>query len=493
ADGILSISLTGLAHEPTVDSATVLTAPTSPMHATPATYPATVSGAGFPLSGFVLYAIDGVPVRFAATSLAVSLPPQTAASTAPSFILPTGTYSLSATFLGNGTYRPSSSSMTVIVARASTSLQATGLDATYGSAATVTWTMQAVKTTNLPGPGSTYTISEGGVVLSDVQWFTDHVVVRGLEAGVHSLTLAFGGDEHYEPSTATVSMTIFKRFPQVRFSLSPSGVNRLAGAVTITASVSVPPDYGSTNGSFEFLIDQKSVQTVAIESNQAEWTVDLAAGVYVLELRYGGDTNTYGSSLFEQLPVYLPAGSATPTTARMMGGNTVAVEWKAVADANGYAVYQRLSLAGAWQWRTSVSASSFGVALTLPTGTTRMYAVARTYGGGSSGPIGPPDIVTNVAFDDDPVAAGTPLRASHVTQLRTAINAVRTFAGLSAFPFTAPTVAGAGILAAHFTELRSALAAARNAIGMPLTLSTAPVAGASIRAAHLEELRAGVR
>jgi subtilisin-like proprotein convertase family protein len=87
--------------------------------------------------------------------------------------------------------------------------------------------------------------------------------------------------------------------------------------------------------------------------------------------------------------------------------------------------------------------------------------------------------------------------ASHITDLRQRINAVRAARGLAAFSFTDPTLtAGATrIRAVHITELRTALAQAYTAAGLTPPTYTDPglAAGFYIKAVHINELRTAVR
>jgi len=104
------------------------------------------------------------------------------------------------------------------------------------------------------------------------------------------------------------------------------------------------------------------------------------------------------------------------------------------------------------------------------------------------------------AFTDSPLTAGsTTVRATHVTELRTAINTLRTQVfGLPAFNFTDPTLtAGSTVIQAlHISELRAALADAYAAAGQSApsyTDSTLTAMGTPIRASHILEVRAAVQ
>ena len=104
-----------------------------------------------------------------------------------------------------------------------------------------------------------------------------------------------------------------------------------------------------------------------------------------------------------------------------------------------------------------------------------------------------------VTFTDDPlVARATSVKAVHIIELRTAIDAVRAARGLAGYSWADPTLAAAAtrVRAAHLVDLRAALdevyvAAARTP---PFYTDAAIVARATlVKAVHLAELRAAVR
>ena len=101
-------------------------------------------------------------------------------------------------------------------------------------------------------------------------------------------------------------------------------------------------------------------------------------------------------------------------------------------------------------------------------------------------------------FTDDPIRPGsTPVRALHVAELRTRIDALRRRASLAPFAWTDPvlTAGVTPVRLAHLLELREALAEAYAGAGRaaPVWTDAAPTAGTTlIRAAHLTELRAAV-
>jgi hypothetical protein len=100
-------------------------------------------------------------------------------------------------------------------------------------------------------------------------------------------------------------------------------------------------------------------------------------------------------------------------------------------------------------------------------------------------------------FTDNPLVAGTTImKATHITELRTAINAARTRNGLTAAAWTDPTLsAGATMIkAVHILELRTAVNQVYTRLGRALPTYTDPtlVAGTTSKAAHIQELRNAV-
>ena len=103
-------------------------------------------------------------------------------------------------------------------------------------------------------------------------------------------------------------------------------------------------------------------------------------------------------------------------------------------------------------------------------------------------------------YTDDPLTSQvTPVKAVHITELREAINTLRSNNGLSAFSFTDPTLT-AGVTTAkgiHITELRTALTEAAAALGKPApnfpTDPTIEPGQTIIKKAHISEIRSAVR
>jgi len=113
--------------------------------------------------------------------------------------------------------------------------------------------------------------------------------------------------------------------------------------------------------------------------------------------------------------------------------------------------------------------------------------------------MGRPVGAASFTFTNDPLGAqNMAVKVLHITELRAAINTVRTARGMSAFTWTDSTltVGSSRIKAVHVTELRTALNQAYQAVGRtaPTYTDATLVAGVTvIKAIHLNELRTAVR
>jgi uncharacterized repeat protein (TIGR03803 family) len=99
-------------------------------------------------------------------------------------------------------------------------------------------------------------------------------------------------------------------------------------------------------------------------------------------------------------------------------------------------------------------------------------------------------------FTDNTLTAGSSIiRAVHITELRTRIDAQRTRFGLAAYPYTDDTLtAGTTVIKlVHVTDLRTALTQVYDAVGLTQPTFTDPnLDGLMVKVAHIAELRAAV-
>jgi hypothetical protein len=185
-------------------------------------------------------------------------------------------------------------------------------------------------------------------------------------------------------------------------------------------------------------------------------------------------------------------GSIIATAA---GTTSVTVSWSAVPGAGGYQVVRSADHITFTPVGTTTSATMLADS-TAAANTAYLYEV-RASAGMSFGPYSAPDLATTVVFTDDPLITGvTTVKADHVTQLRTAVNAVRVLAGIGAFAFADPTVTPAvtPVRTIHLTELRARLDEARSTLGLPaLSYTDGAPSGVIVKAVHFAELRSGTQ
>lgn len=181
---------------------------------------------------------------------------------------------------------------------------------------------------------------------------------------------------------------------------------------------------------------------------------------------------------------------AAPTglVATATSASQVSIDWNDVPGVNHYQLL-RSSGGGAF----AVIASPSGSAATdsnVTADTTYLYRV-RAIDDGQPSPLSNMDLATTIVFSTDTI-----VRALHITQLRAAVNAVRTAAELDALAADGTIAAGQPVRASHLTALRIGLNEARTALGLSAISYTDPTitAGAThIKATHVTQLRDGVR
>ncbi|MFL6248355.1 MAG: reprolysin-like metallopeptidase, partial [Thermoanaerobaculia bacterium] len=185
------------------------------------------------------------------------------------------------------------------------------------------------------------------------------------------------------------------------------------------------------------------------------------------------------SPFFDVSNVNFSISTSVPVVATAASGTSIGIFWSAVAGATSYEVYRRAA-GGSFALIGTTASTSFTDNLAVA-GSAYLYA-AKSVSGAVTSALGTPDLATAVIFTDPTLAAAMTIRRLHVHELRTAINAVRTLAGLSAFSFTDPTItAGTTVVkAAHVNEARTALDAARSALTLSAVSYTDPALPAAV-------------
>jgi hypothetical protein len=231
------------------------------------------------------------------------------------------------------------------------------------------------------------------------------------------------------------------------------------------------------------------------------WSGLLPGTLYHWRARYiygGGATalgidqtfTTTGMATAPAAPMYVTATTSSPTQ--------VGISWYAVAGATSYEVWRRSPGSSAYiklinTIPATITATSYNDT-TVQANTAYMYKVRAVNSTGSS-VDSYPDLATTVIYSDDRlIEFETVIKLAHLTQLRTAVNAVRALANLSpaVYVYTDPnpTAGVTNVKAIHITELRTQFDLAMAAItGVNSSWATTPVQGGPITFVDFQQLR----
>jgi hypothetical protein len=215
-------------------------------------------------------------------------------------------------------------------------------------------------------------------------------------------------------------------------------------------------------------------------------------GIQVVTATDVADVTINGSqgltvAVFPATPTGLLATAATATQ--------VNVSWSASSGATQYELVRKSPSSDYATITTTSSTSHSDTSVTG--GGTYVYKVRAIDAAAHQSAFSTPDPATTIFFTDDPlIATTTRAKAAHVTEIRQAVNAMRTTAGLGATSFTDASLAGVPIKATHIQQLRTALSQARTTLGLStinFTDATLNVGTTTVRAVHVQELRGGVK
>ncbi|HEV7920184.1 MAG TPA: hypothetical protein VGR02_05275, partial [Thermoanaerobaculia bacterium] len=190
-------------------------------------------------------------------------------------------------------------------------------------------------------------------------------------------------------------------------------------------------------------------------------------------------------------PVAAPANVAVTNASSSL----ITIGWTAAVGAVNYEVSR--SANGTTFSPIGTTAGTTYPDGTVAAGTAYLYKVRSIDAGANMSGYSNFDLGTAVTFTDPTLTAGsTAVAATHFSELRSAVNAVRALAGLTPASFTDPTLnATVLVKGVHITEIRTALDAARSALTLPAiayTDGTITPTSTNIKTAHVAELRAGV-
>lgn len=158
-------------------------------------------------------------------------------------------------------------------------------------------TFTAVVTSPSPGaPTGSFTFSESGHALATVSVTSGKAKfsTSSLDAGVHSITASYNGDQTFLPSTSPELGQIIRADTRTRLT-SSHNPSRRGQAVTFTAVVTA--NSGATpTGKITFRDFYAVLATVQLNGGQASFTTSrLRKGLHLIRADYGGNSTDEGS------------------------------------------------------------------------------------------------------------------------------------------------------------------------------------------------------
>ncbi len=202
-----------------------------------------------------------------------------------------------------------------------------------------------------------------------------------------------------------------------------------------------------------------------------------------------GDSNTSNNTASDPTTILV---APTFVDANAVASSEVTVTWHAVPGAS---MYQILRSTDAVTY-TVVGTTSL-LSFTDPglTANSAYFYRVRAADTTTLGALSDPDLAMTISFSNDPITPGaTPIRAVHITEIRNAINILRSVAGFSPATFTDPSLTGKPIKAVHLTELQTMLNQVRGALGLsPAIYTSQPSTGTPVYGVAIRDLRIGLK
>lgn len=233
---------------------------------------------------------------------------------------------------------------------------------------------------------------------------------------------------------------------------------------------------------------------IELDGLYLQWTPDgrfvtVNSGVYddiwSISASTGNTTQmTNTGDLDETVHAWQPVGPPV-LVATATGTTTASVSWTAVPGVTQYVLERKVDNVDFAPLATVSGTTRADSALTP----NKSYLYRVRAASGDITAFSNVDHATTASFVTQTLTAGPVIRASHFTELRTAINALRSSTSLPAFTWTDASLTGVIIQAAHLTELRTALTQALSELSKTIGFTDGSVAGVRVKAVHVQELR----
>lgn len=262
-------------------------------------------------------------------------------------------------------------------------------------------------------------------------------------------------------------------------------------AMTFSATILQP--VGGPPAAIQWYVDGAPVSGATAASFQ--WT-PTSGGTHTVQVWVRDATTlvhpNYAGSSLQSTRIWSVDVSSTPPPANFVahaGTGSVLLSWSVVGGASGYEI-ARAAAGGGFVTIATIAGTVYQDT-TVSSNAGYIYKV-RAVGG----PYCAPDLVVVFTATDDPLQPGTRVKAVHLTELRTAIQAARTTAGIGPATYSRSVAPGTIVNASDVMEMRHAINAARTAAGAHnLAFTDAVLSSRSslIKSVHIIDLRGALR
>ncbi len=290
-------------------------------------------------------------------------------------VLTAGTHSLTAVYSGDGSHTASTSPVvTQVVTKATPTMSVTTSpsSSTYGQTVTITATVTPGTTGNVTFTGGGITLGSDTVKGSG----TASITTTALPAGTDTITATYGGDNNYNPTTATTTQNVAKASPT---STLTSSLNPAAPGVSVTFTDTLS---STATGTVTFTNGSTVLGTSNVSGNKATLsTSTLPLGSNAITATYNGDANDNSSvaTLTETIAKNDPTVTVAASPSTSTYGQTVTITATVPAGVTGTITFTN----GATSIGSGTISSNKVVVTTstLPVGTDTITA---SYGGDSA-------------------------------------------------------------------------------------------------------------
>jgi hypothetical protein len=402
--------------------------------------------------------------------------------------LAAGDHTLHAIYAGDSRYSPSTSATVLqkVTTEASSTTLTTSTPDPVGYGTGVALSAQARAPNGDPVIGNFRVYTDGVADEHDI-YGSPASFYKSMPLGTHTFRVEFLGTATVPPSESnTVSRTVVKASSTIEAS-ALRGVTRY-GTAALTFRVFTNSSTEPT-GTVSVLEGNVVLGTASVISSFATVNLPtLAVGKHFVRGVYSGDSLHNGSeaALLEHTVV---SNDPFVIDVSIFGSQ---LNVTLFPPPTWYSMQFQRFTGGTWQTvRTQYDPYSWST--TAQTGETYIYRALAYTSAGALIATSNVDTAVSATFTDEPLLPGTTVKAQHFTEIATAVNALRTAAGLS--PLALTFGAGGLVRAADVSALRTGISEVRASHGMVnATFTDAFTPGATlIRALHIQELRNALR